>query len=105
MIAWAVTLACAGTAALLLLLGVVQVVFRRREHGTGEVTLALLVPPRVRCMANAGYEASLIVGRVYRRAPRETADPAPAEMLRVIDDSGEDYLYPAEMFRPTWRWR
>ncbi len=47
-------------------------------------------------MSNEGYPASLVTRRLYRCV----ADPdAEREgMLRVIDESGEDYLYPAHLF-------
>ena len=47
------------------------------------------------CVANRGYE-DLDVWKVYRVLP----DPKAAELgcVRVIDDSGEDYLYPADRF-------
>ena len=43
------------------------------------------------CIDNADYEASLIRGKVYRIFP----DPRAArdDFLRIIDESGEDYLY------------
>jgi len=40
---------------------------------------------------------SLIVGKVYKLAPPEAND---GDLLRVIDESGEDYLYPASYFEP-----
>lgn len=40
---------------------------------------------------------SLIVGKVYKLAPSEPND---GDLLRVIDESGEDYLYPASYFEP-----
>ena len=44
----------------------------------------------------AGYAASLTPQRVYEVIP----DPAEANgMLRVIDDTGEDYLFEADLFR------
>jgi hypothetical protein len=39
----------------------------------------------------------LIIGRVYKVAPPEEND---GDMLRVIDGSGEDYLYPVTYFEP-----
>ena len=47
------------------------------------------------CIADAGYE-DLQVCKVYRIL----ADAKAAEVgcLRVIDESGEDYLYPAARF-------
>ena len=43
------------------------------------------------------YATHLMVGRVYKVAPRQTND---GEWLRVVDGSGEDYLYPAAYFEP-----
>jgi hypothetical protein len=47
------------------------------------------------CIANTGYE-DLEVRKVYR----VLADAKAAELgcLRVIDESGEDYLYPVDRF-------
>jgi hypothetical protein len=50
------------------------------------------------CLANDGYEASLEVGKVY--AVKSDAASAELELLRVIDESGEDYLYPRRWFCP-----
>ena len=47
------------------------------------------------CLATAGDE-DLEVGKVYRILP--DAKAAEVGCLRVIDESGEDYLYPAERF-------
>ena len=45
---------------------------------------------------DAGAEEDVQVGKVYRILP----DPSAAEVgcLRVLDDSGEDYLYAAKRF-------
>lgn len=43
------------------------------------------------CIDNADYEASLILGKVYRLLP--DAKAAKDDLLRLIDESGEDYLY------------
>ncbi len=43
------------------------------------------------CVDNEGYEASLIAGKVYRLIPDKTA--AEQDMLRLVDESGEDYLF------------
>jgi hypothetical protein len=39
----------------------------------------------------------LVLGKLYRLLPDRDAHSE--GFLRVIDESGEDYLYPAEMFR------
>jgi hypothetical protein len=46
------------------------------------------------CVSNEGYEVDLEVRKVYERLPD---DSAPG-WIRVIDESEEDYLFPADMF-------
>lgn len=48
------------------------------------------------CVDNSGYPASLELHKVYRVLPDDEA--ALDGDVRVIDESGEDYLYPAEYF-------
>jgi hypothetical protein len=48
------------------------------------------------CVDNAEYPASLELHKVYRVLPDKEA--AQDGDLRVIDESGEDYLYPAKCF-------
>ncbi len=48
------------------------------------------------CVDNADYEASLIVRKIYEVLPDEKA--AQDELLRVVDESGEDYLYHRSQF-------
>ena len=43
------------------------------------------------CIDNTDYEASLIPAKVYRVVPDLRA--AKDELVRVVDESGEDYLY------------
>jgi len=50
------------------------------------------------CIKNEDYPASLEVRKVYRVIP--DPDAAKNHLLRVIDESGEDYLYPADYFAP-----
>jgi hypothetical protein len=51
--------------------------------------------PYVICKDNSGYELSLTPRQVYEVIP----DPAEANgMIRVIDDTGEDYLFEADLF-------
>jgi hypothetical protein len=47
-------------------------------------------------MDNTDYEASLIVGKVYHVLPDARA--AKDDLLRVVDESGEDYLFHKSMF-------
>lgn len=50
------------------------------------------------CVANKDYPASLDLHKVYCVLP--DADAAADGDLRIIDESGEDYLYPADCFLP-----
>lgn len=50
------------------------------------------------CLKNDEYEASLEVRKVYRVVSDTQASQL--QMIRVVDESGEDYLYPQEMFAP-----
>ena len=50
------------------------------------------------CINNKDYPASLELHKIYRVLPDE--DAAADGDLRVIDESGEDYLYPADRFVP-----
>jgi len=45
----------------------------------------------VLCIDNTGYEASLIPAKVYRVMPDQLA--AKDDLVRIVDESGEDYLY------------
>ena len=48
------------------------------------------------CLDNEGYEASLELRKIYQVLPPETNDPK--DCVRVVDESGEDYLYNAKAF-------
>ena len=50
------------------------------------------------CVSNAGVPASLELRKVYRLV----SDPAATSegLVRVVDESGEDYLYPDKFFVP-----
>jgi hypothetical protein len=50
----------------------------------------------VLCLRNKGYEVSLEPRKIYEVIPDR--DAAAHNQLRVIDESGEDYLYPASNF-------
>ena len=47
--------------------------------------------PFALCIDNTEYEASLIRGKVYRILPDPKA--AKDDLVRIVDESGEDYLY------------
>lgn len=50
------------------------------------------------CIQNDDYPASLELWKVYRVLPDEKA--AKHQLIRVIDESGEDYLYAESYFVP-----
>jgi hypothetical protein len=50
------------------------------------------------CIENEGYPASLELWKVYRAMPDEKA--AQHQLIRIIDESGEDYLYSEKSFAP-----
>ncbi|HKH44018.1 MAG TPA: hypothetical protein VKM72_05070 [Thermoanaerobaculia bacterium] len=50
------------------------------------------------CVKNKGYAASLQVRTVYRGISDSQAEAH--GMLRIVDESGEDYLFPASFFVP-----
>ncbi len=56
------------------------------------------VPQFVVCIKNDKYPASLEVRKIYKSLPDASA--AKHQLIRVIDESGEDYLYPADYFVP-----
>lgn len=65
----------------------------------------------VKCVNNKAYiqfqdqpideaeTTDLTIGKVYKAAP-QTEDDRRLGELRVFDDSGEDYLFPADYFEP-----
>lgn len=48
------------------------------------------------CIDNEGYTASLELRKIYKVVPNEKA--ARHNLVRMIDESGEDYLYPEKFF-------
>lgn len=48
------------------------------------------------CVKNEGYAASLELRKIYQVVVDSRAEEH--ELIRVIDESGEDYLYPVEYF-------
>ena len=48
------------------------------------------------CVENSGYPASLELHKIYRVVSDQDAHREGD--LRIVDESGEDYLYPAEWF-------
>jgi hypothetical protein len=52
--------------------------------------------PFALCIDNSGYRASLIPGKVYRILSDVKA--AKDDLVPIVDESGEDYLYPKGHF-------
>jgi hypothetical protein len=53
-------------------------------------------PAAVVCVANEGNEVSLQLWKIYKPLP--DSDARSEGFLRVVDESGEDYLFPEENF-------
>ena len=51
------------------------------------------------CIDNEGYEVSLERRKLYEKIPDKEAERH--DQVRIIDESGEDYLYPANFFAPV----
>jgi len=51
------------------------------------------------CVKNKGYSASLELRKLYQAISDERA--AKLHQLRIVDESGEDYLYPEAYFVPV----
>jgi hypothetical protein len=56
-------------------------------------------PEFVVCVKNTDYSTSLEVRKIYHVLPDASA--ASHSLLRVVDETGEDYLYPASYFVPV----
>jgi hypothetical protein len=52
--------------------------------------------PFVLCIDNTGYRASLIPGKIYSLLPDPIA--LKDDLVRFVDESGEDYLYHRDHF-------
>jgi len=50
------------------------------------------------CVSNEGYPASLEKRKLYVQLRDASAEKR--GLRRIIDESGDDYLYPKAMFRP-----
>ncbi len=58
---------------------------RRKKHGFAV------------CLRNAGHAASIEVRKLY--AFLDDPDAEANNLIRVVDESGEDYVYPARLFQ------
>ena len=61
------------------------------ENNNPEIRFAI-------CIKNDEYPASLEVRKIYQTLPDTGAYEH--QLVRVIDESGEDYLYPSDYFIP-----
>lgn len=50
------------------------------------------------CVKNEGYPASLELRKIYEVRP--DSDAKLHGLLRIVDESGEDYLFPQDFFLP-----
>ena len=50
------------------------------------------------CVRNDEYEGALELRKIYEVLEDTVAEPH--DLIRVIDESGEDYLYPRDWFLP-----
>jgi hypothetical protein len=55
-------------------------------------------PKFLLCVDNEGYEASLEIRKLYEKIPDKEAERH--NQVRIIDESGKDYLYPSSFFAP-----
>ena len=74
---------------------------RRKSSGSGMSTKSRTMRRRTPskfavCIKNDGYPASLELHKIYR-VLRDN-DAAADGDLRIVDESGEDYLYPSDWF-------
>jgi len=54
--------------------------------------------PYLLCVRNDDYRTSLVPRKLYRTMPDPEAEKR--GLVRVVDESGEDYLFPAKLFVP-----
>ena len=50
------------------------------------------------CVENTEYPVALELRKIYQRLPDSRAEAD--GLLRIVDESGEDYLYPSRFFVP-----
>jgi hypothetical protein len=54
-------------------------------------------PRWVTCVRNDGYETDLALQKRYKTLPDPSAERS--GWIRVVDETGEDYLYPSKYFQ------
>jgi hypothetical protein len=68
----------------------------KKSRSNGSSTKKRARTPYVVCIKNEDYPASLELRKLYPVVPDRAA--ARAGLRRIIDESGEDYLYPESYF-------
>lgn len=58
-----------------------------------------MVARYVTCVETGDYKVSLVLNSTYETLSDNVAEKH--KMIRIIDESGEDYLYPKSYFVPT----
>ncbi len=72
---------------------------RRNTKSNGISTELKREAQYVICVGDAGYTASLELRKIYETIPDKAASKL--GQIRVIDESGEDYLFPEDFFIPV----
>lgn len=74
--------------------------FLRKQEWLGNLTtppnMNAMNKERFICINNEGYPVSLEMFATYEAIPDDEA--AKRDLIRIIDESGEDYLYPKSRF-------
>jgi hypothetical protein len=55
----------------------------------------------VECVDNEGYEFDLLLQKRYQVIPDAAGEEV--GLVRIVDETGEDYLYPRGIFAPAER--
>jgi hypothetical protein len=71
---------------------------KSRSNGSSTKKRPQAASQYVVCVKNEEYPASLELRKLYPTVPDKPAERA--GLIRVIDESGEDYLYPSDYFVP-----
>jgi len=71
----------------------------KSKASRSKITSSNVANISVICVKNGEFASELHVGKVYLLEQSEPGDPE--TNLRIIDESGESYLYPAAWFEPV----
>jgi hypothetical protein len=69
----------------------------KKEFAVPRLTMTAKQKGYAVCLRNRGFVASLEVRKLYPFI--DDPDAEANDLIRVVDESGEDYLYPARLFR------